>query len=36
MFIIGVVVVLLYFPLYFWRQSEDRRHGTTDFKVAGA
>lgn len=33
MFLIGVFVVLLYFPLYWWRQAEDRRHGTTEFKV---
>ena len=34
MFFIGVVVVLLYFPLYWWRQVENRKHGTTDYKVA--
>ncbi len=33
MFVIGVVVVLLYFPLYQWRMMEDRRHGTTEHKV---
>ena len=33
MFIIGVIIVLLYFPLYLWRKAEDRRHGTTEFKV---
>jgi len=33
MFIIGVIVVLLYFPLAWWRRSEDRKLGTTDFKV---
>ncbi len=33
MFLIGVFVVLLYFPIYWWRKAEDRRHGTTEFKV---
>jgi amino acid transporter len=33
MFIIGVILVLCYFPLYWWRQAENRRHGTTDYKV---
>jgi hypothetical protein len=33
MFVIGVIIVLAYFPLYWWRKSEDRRLGTTDFKV---
>ncbi|MGQ0669530.1 MAG: APC family permease [Actinomycetota bacterium] len=33
MFLIGVIIVLLYFPLNWWRKSEDRRLGTTDFKV---
>jgi amino acid transporter len=33
MFLIGVVVVLLYFPLNWWRRSEDRRLGTTDYKT---
>jgi amino acid transporter len=32
MFLIGVIVVLLYFPLNWWRRSEDRRLGTTDYK----
>ena len=36
MFLIGVVVVLLYFPMSMWRQAEDRRHGTTDFKPASS
>jgi hypothetical protein len=34
MFLIGVVTVLLYFPLYWWRKSEDRRLGTDEYKVA--
>ena len=34
MFVIGVIVVLLYFPLYWWRQAENRRLGTEDFKVS--
>ena len=33
MFLIGVFIVLCYFPLYWWRKSEDRRLGTSDFKV---
>jgi amino acid transporter len=33
MFLIGVFVVLLYFPLNWWRRSEDRRLGTTDYKT---
>jgi amino acid transporter len=33
MFLIGLAVVLLYFPLYWWRQAEDRSHGTTEYKV---
>ena len=33
MFIIGLIMVLLYFPLYWWRKAEDRKHGTTDHKV---
>jgi amino acid transporter len=36
MFLIGVAVVLLYFPLYWWRKSEDRRLGTTDFTPSTA
>jgi amino acid transporter len=32
MFLIGVFVVLLYFPLNWWRRSEDRKLGTTDYK----
>lgn len=32
MFVIGVIIVLLYFPLYWWRRSEDRRLGTNEFK----
>jgi amino acid transporter len=32
MFIIGVIIVLLYFPLYWWRKAEDRKLGTTEFK----
>jgi len=32
MFLIGLGVVLLYFPMYWWRKAEDRRHGTTDHK----
>jgi amino acid transporter len=32
MFLIGVFVVLLYFPLNWWRRSEDRRLGTKDYK----
>ena len=32
MFVIGVIIVLLYFPLYWWRKTEDRRLGTTEFK----
>jgi len=27
-----VIIVLLYFPLYWWRKAEDRKLGTTDFK----
>ncbi len=34
--ILGLVVVLLYFPLYWWRRSEDRRHGTTAHAITGA
>jgi hypothetical protein len=34
MFILGVIVVLMYFPLAWWRRAEDRKLGTTDFKVA--
>jgi amino acid transporter len=33
MFIIGVITVLLYFPLYWWRKSEDRRMGSAEYKV---
>lgn len=33
MFVIGVIVVLLYFPLNWWRKVEDRKHGTTTYKV---
>jgi amino acid transporter len=33
MFLIGVIVVLAYFPLYLWRKSEDRKLGTTEFKA---
>lgn len=33
MFIIGVIIVLLYFPLNWRRKSEDRRLGTSDFKT---
>jgi amino acid transporter len=33
MFVIGVIVVLLYFPLYWWRRVEDRRLGTSEFRV---
>ncbi|MBI2237928.1 MAG: amino acid permease, partial [Actinobacteria bacterium] len=33
--ILGVVVVLLYFPLFWWRQAEDKRHGTTAHAVPG-
>jgi amino acid transporter len=33
MFLIGVIVVLLYFPLNWWRRSEDRRLGTSDYKT---
>jgi amino acid transporter len=36
MFIIGVIVVLLYFPLYWWRKAEDRRLGTTEYKVTAS
>jgi amino acid transporter len=36
MFLIGVFLVLCYFPLYWWRKAEDRKHGTTDHKVAVA
>ena len=32
MFLIGVIIVLLYFPLYWWRKTEDRRLGTSEFK----
>ena len=32
MFIIGVIIVLLYFPLYWWRKAEDRKLGTTDYR----
>jgi len=34
MFVVGVVVVLLYFPLNQWRKAEDRKLGTADFKGA--
>jgi len=33
MFLIGVVIVLAYFPLYWWRQAENRKHGTIEYKV---
>jgi amino acid transporter len=33
MFLIGVFVVLLYFPLNWWRRSEDRKLGTTEYKT---
>jgi amino acid transporter len=33
MFIIGVILVLVYFPLYWWRQAENRKHGTTEYKI---
>ncbi len=33
MFLIGVAIVLLYFPLYWWRQAENRRLGTSDHRV---
>jgi amino acid transporter len=36
MFLIGVFIVLMYFPIYWWRQAEDKRHGTTDFKVGSS
>jgi amino acid transporter len=32
MFLIGVIVVLLYFPLNWWRKAEDRKLGTTDYR----
>jgi hypothetical protein len=34
MFLIGVFVVLLYFPINWWRRMEDRRLGTTDYRPA--
>ena len=34
MFVIGVIVVLLYFPLHWWRRAEDRRLGTTDYRAS--
>ena len=33
MFFFGVIFVLLYFPLYWWRKWENSRMGTTDHKV---
>jgi amino acid transporter len=33
MFIIGLILVALYYPLYMWRKSENRRHGSTDYKI---
>jgi amino acid transporter len=33
MFLIGVIVVLLYFPLNWWRRLEDQRLGTTDYRA---
>ena len=33
MFIIGVIVVLLYFPIYWWRKAEDRKLGTTEYRT---
>jgi amino acid transporter len=33
MFVIGVIIVLLYFPLNWWRRVEDRRLGTKEMKV---
>jgi amino acid transporter len=33
MFLIGVLVVLLYFPLNWWRRTEDQRLGTTDYRA---
>jgi len=36
MFLIGVIIVLLYFPLNWWRRAEDRRLGTTDMVATGA
>jgi len=32
MFFIGVVLVLCYFPLHWWRQAENRHLGTSDHK----
>jgi len=31
--VIGVVIVLLYFPLNWWRRAEDRRRGSTEMKA---
>ncbi len=33
MFLIGVFVVLLYFPINWWRRSEDRKLGTSEYKT---
>jgi amino acid transporter len=33
MFLIGVTVVLLYFPLNWWRKQEDRKLGSSDFRA---
>jgi hypothetical protein len=36
MFVIGVALVLFYFPLYWWRKAEDRRLGTTEHSPVAA
>jgi len=33
MFLIGLAIVLLYFPLNWLRKSEDRRRGSTEMKA---
>ena len=36
MFLIGVIVVLLYFPLNWWRRLEDQRLGTTEYRATSS
>ena len=31
LFWLGLGLLAVYFPLYFWRQAEDKRHGSTEF-----
>jgi hypothetical protein len=31
LFWLGLGLLAAYFPLYYWRKAEDRRHGTTTY-----